>query len=633
MLCPQCQHDNADSSYFCTQCGESLRERPLQVKPRKGLSFFLIGALVCGFLMGFFFHRVAPPPIEGEQRVRIEAGPDARVALKGPHAEGRGAGSEQTASDTVLKAAKDELDAKAPLKKPVVGEVVVGNPWGKSIAHIPCVLLKGGWVALPSRGHLGGDRLTLRLKDKGRFRLGKGVWRYGDPVSLWAIEDGMDIETLSLRPWNEGLPVQWRPLVSETSLVPVSIAVVGETGRFVQCNMPSYMKEPGVFIQGNDVVGWSFGEWLEGGYLWAGPKGEVLEYQVSIENTYLITFADGREEQFSRALAMGADLSALDRLAAFAEGFRLSPKLSWQETPSYLRAEQVLWQMRSLAAQLLKEGFASEVTDILDEKVLMETADPLLLLSAMAATAETYGIERAVDLAEGIGDYIRQIQGNRISGLDQLHAQLYTRWLAEVLDKENYGNAGPIFRRAKERFPDDPEIHLMGVEIALAGGNWEEARRLLKAMAYSGPLMDRARVLNVRIEKQQEEENRIVIRFSPGSNQIPVSSIVNGALDQAFVIDTGASMVTIPYASADTLGIEIDSYNPRRVISTVGGKRSAPEVRIASIELGGWVVYDVRALVVDIPDRPGLGILGMNYLNQFQVEINQESGILSLKPR
>lgn len=633
MLCPQCQHDNAQSSYFCTQCGESLRERIPEEPPRKGLSLFLIGALVCGFLFGYFSHRIAPWGTEGEQRTQIEQGVEDRKALKSHDDADRNGAGEQKASSTGMKTATSGQDEKSRQKKPTLGEVSVGNPWGKIIAQIPCALLRGAWVALPSRGHLGGDRLTLRLGDEGEFRMERGIWRYGDPVSLWTVEGRTDIESLPLHPWKAGLPVQWISILSEDPPMPVEIAVVGETGRFVQCTLPSSIKGPGVFVQGNGLVGWSFGAWQKGGYLWVGPKGEELEYQISIENNYLITFADGREEQFSKALAMGADLPSLDRLEAFAEGFRLSPKLSWQETPTYLRAEQVLKHMRTLTAQLLKEGLASEVTEILDEKVLLETADPPLLLSAIAATAATYSMERAVDLAEGVGDYIRQIQGDRISDLDRLHSQLYKDWLKDVLDKGDFGNARPVFTRAKDRFPDDPEIHLLGVETALAGGNWEEAQRLLETKDYPGSLADRARVLSARIDKQREEENQIVVRFSPGSTQIPVSAVINGALDQAFMIDTGASMVTIPYATAETLGIEIGADNPRRVISTVGGRKSAHEVRIASIELGDWVVYDIQALIVDIPDKPGLGLLGLNYLNRFRVEINQERGIISLNPR
>ena len=92
-------------------------------------------------------------------------------------------------------------------------------------------------------------------------------------------------------------------------------------------------------------------------------------------------------------------------------------------------------------------------------------------------------------------------------------------------------------------------------------------------------------------------------------------------------------MVTIPRGTAEALGIRIDANSPKREVSTAGGVRMAREVRLNSIELGGWVVRNVAALVVDIPDKPSLGLLGLNYLDQFRMEINNEKGVLLLRPR
>ena len=629
MLCQNCQNLNADTSYFCTQCGEPLREQIPEKTSKKGMNLFLAGALLFVFILGYFSHNMflrfkgEESQVQTEQAAALERTNDAdckRADLK-------------EKEDKRAKALTTDGGENPEAIRLALGEVVVENPWGKIIARIPSSLLAGSWLALPSRGHLGGDKLTLRLGNQEEVRLEKGIWRYGDPVSLWFIEGVRDIGGPELYPWKEGVPVRWVSILTEEPPRSVNIVPLGELGRFVQCAMPPGVKEPGVFIQENHIVGWSFGEWQKTGFLWAGPKGEDLEFQITIENTYLITFADGREEQFSKALAMGADLPALDRLEAFAEGFRLSPKLTWQETPSYLRAEQVLKHMRSLALQLLKEGLTSEVTGILDDKVLLETADPQLLSKAMVATLQTYGIERAVELAEGVGDYIRRTQENKVPEVDRLHAQLYAKWLREILDRENAGNGWAVHKRAKAYFPDNPEIHLLGVELSLAEGNWQEARRLLEMIAYPESLVDRARILNTRINAYREEENKIMVRFSPGSRQIPLKTILNGSLDQAFVLDTGSSMVTIPYATAEALGIEIGPENPERMIVTAGGTKSAKGVRLSSIELGDWIVYDVAALVLDIPEKPGLGLLGLNYLNRFWVEINQEKGVLSLKPR
>ena len=69
------------------------------------------------------------------------------------------------------------------------------------------------------------------------------------------------------------------------------------------------------------------------------------------------------------------------------------------------------------------------------------------------------------------------------------------------------------------------------------------------------------------------------------------------------------------------------------MISTVGGPVKAGEVIIDAIEIDGWVEYDVRAFVVDIPGRPKLGLLGLNYLGRFQMDLKPEEGTLMLSPR
>jgi clan AA aspartic protease (TIGR02281 family) len=191
------------------------------------------------------------------------------------------------------------------------------------------------------------------------------------------------------------------------------------------------------------------------------------------------------------------------------------------------------------------------------------------------------------------------------------------------------------YTAAKTYYPDDAYIHLLGVELQLLNGNWEEAEHLLYMRDYPEAFQDRYEILARRISEMKGQEGKIVISFPQGSTKIPVTAAINETLYQDFVVDTGASMISIPSSTADALGLEIvqgDHRNQHRV-STVGGVVTAGEVIIDAIEIDGWVEYDVRALVIDIPDRPGLGLLGLNYLGRFQMDLKTEEGILSLSPR
>jgi predicted aspartyl protease len=56
-------------------------------------------------------------------------------------------------------------------------------------------------------------------------------------------------------------------------------------------------------------------------------------------------------------------------------------------------------------------------------------------------------------------------------------------------------------------------------------------------------------------------------------------------------------------------------------------------VIIDAIEINGWVEYDISAVILDMPGRPGQGLLGLNYLGRFRMDLKPEEGILLLTPR
>ena len=152
---------------------------------------------------------------------------------------------------------------------------------------------------------------------------------------------------------------------------------------------------------------------------------------------------------------------------------------------------------------------------------------------------------------------------------------------------------------------------------------------------YPAELQDRFSLLALRISEMKGQEEEIVVRFPSRSSRIIVTAVVNETSYQEFLVDTGASLVTIPSSAAEALGLDVvEGYHGgKRSVSTAGGVVMAHEVIIDAIEINGWIEYDVRALVLDMPDQPGLGLLGLNYLGRFQVDLKPEEGMMRLKPR
>ncbi len=129
-------------------------------------------------------------------------------------------------------------------------------------------------------------------------------------------------------------------------------------------------------------------------------------------------------------------------------------------------------------------------------------------------------------------------------------------------------------------------------------------------------------------EEPQDDSKpqQFVIPFTRDGNAIIVQALVNGRGTVEFMLDTGASLTIIPLAQAQKLGID-----PKRgdlfPITGVGGVVLVPVVEIESIKVGG---AEARNLQVAIHGFKGRGLLGMDFLSNFRVDINNAQNQLEL---
>ena len=94
----------------------------------------------------------------------------------------------------------------------------------------------------------------------------------------------------------------------------------------------------------------------------------------------------------------------------------------------------------------------------------------------------------------------------------------------------------------------------------------------------------------------------------------------NGRVDGrtvSFMVDTGASVIALTEREADRLGIRPMRGAYTAAVSTANGVVRAAPVTLNSVDIGGLVVRDVRALVV-----PGgalnENLLGLSYLTRLK---------------
>jgi clan AA aspartic protease (TIGR02281 family) len=618
--CPQCRIKNPIESDICYNCGASLHEIPAKKASRLWLPVAVF--ILCVFSALYYYYRsnpTKPPPLK----------PKASSTEK-PASIRRQAKLPEKVSP-VKPVTESESDADQ-INIPT-GILRIKDVTGNLILEITVPVVGGGWVAVPSQSSLGGTNWVLQMSSGDQLEIEGGITNDLDQISLWRIREDLSTESPDLYPWSADKPLTWLALRSQDTPEPIEVKGIDRQGNFYKGSIPDSLNDSGVFIQADRVVGWTFADFVEGAFLWAGDEGSNLKAEIRVDDYYRITFANSREEEFALALTMADDYSDLDRLEAFTQAFRFNPKLSVNETPAHLQLDAIVSQLRSLIARAVQDGFAVQVANYFDAEVLAQADDVSLMSDVVILTAESYGFEEAVNLTENVIANWQPQKDPDKAQLAKLHSDLYQNWLNVLLEGGDIQYAWQVYERGGQQLPDDLNLHLYGVKLALAENDWATAERILSAQNYPPALKEQVASLQSQISELKGQEGKILIRFVPGARQIPVTASLNRGTSQDFIVDTGASMVTIPYSTAADLGLIITVRNPRRTVYTAGGVILAPEVVLDSITLEGFETYNIRALVLDLPNQPDMGLLGLNYLRRFKMDLSTDEGLLALTPK
>ena len=126
------------------------------------------------------------------------------------------------------------------------------------------------------------------------------------------------------------------------------------------------------------------------------------------------------------------------------------------------------------------------------------------------------------------------------------------------------------------------------------------------------------------------------IRLQPVSNFILIPIKVIGIDGNSFrdievALDTGATTTSIPIYVASALGYNIS--NPKRIeeIVTGSGIEKAQIIEIKELTAIGQTMENIEVMCHDLPpEAPVEGVLGLNFLMNFDVHISFSKGTIEL---
>jgi clan AA aspartic protease (TIGR02281 family) len=113
-----------------------------------------------------------------------------------------------------------------------------------------------------------------------------------------------------------------------------------------------------------------------------------------------------------------------------------------------------------------------------------------------------------------------------------------------------------------------------------------------------------------------------------------IQATLNNKHSAKFVVDTGASYTLISNALARELSIDVGPSSKTLPFQTANGLINAPVTSLESITVGGMEIRDLPTAVHDAtPDPQVAGLLGLNFLSHFRMDIDTQKGVLHLEKK
>jgi clan AA aspartic protease (TIGR02281 family) len=120
---------------------------------------------------------------------------------------------------------------------------------------------------------------------------------------------------------------------------------------------------------------------------------------------------------------------------------------------------------------------------------------------------------------------------------------------------------------------------------------------------------------------KKKPSDPLIIKQGQGGHYYTSAEINSHSL--TFVVDTGATMVSLPRAFAASASM---FCNDKGQIETANGRANVCTTTITELKLGNFVLTNVTALIVPNLSQP---LLGMNVLQLFNIEQKNEEMRLS----
>ena len=126
---------------------------------------------------------------------------------------------------------------------------------------------------------------------------------------------------------------------------------------------------------------------------------------------------------------------------------------------------------------------------------------------------------------------------------------------------------------------------------------------------------------------------QIVVPYEQHQSMIVIPVTLNQQVTEFFAVDTGASYTVISPKLAAQLGLQPQTDAPLMTLQTANGRIDVPLINLQSVTFQQATTPNVMAAIHEVdPSAQIAGLLGLNFLNRFQLTVDTQNAQLILKP-
>ncbi|MBC8262448.1 MAG: retroviral-like aspartic protease family protein [Planctomycetia bacterium] len=632
--CRSCDSFNDVEALHCYQCGSTLADvgggpGNQSSRSKKWLPWLLPSGIALWIFSEFKFEPQGPGP---EDRITPESkrpGSENKRLFRNPEID-------PDPSDVALVDRALELSSPQDLRL-VWGWLESIDPAEIRLDVSAVAVTDQGWVLIPRKSLLGSDTVTFRKGRAGESSIAGGIFRIGDPVGLWQMTPPPEGSSLQLMAYDPQLPLTvLRPgSPAEDWFIETSLQAVGS----FLFSAGEVVSGGGALVQEGALVGWLIpqeepdsqrnSQSIQGAWFWNGASGEELISQASLGDFQRAEFIGGVVEGYRSIF--DDQLDDLEALSVLESARLRTPRLKDSDIPDPYLRNPLIQKVRERLSRGLgvnPSGYFWSLTS--DSMMWLEDGVSTALWLTLAL--ESQEVESMRVAIQTGGWLLDRWSGDDWSRCEKLIPQLWISVIELLRKQGDLTGVDRWIREARPQFPENESIRLLDAERLLELGQLSECEAALSIPVSRTDLRAVRESLLERLRIERSIEGRILVRFTPGSPVIEAVANIGG-LPVQFLVDTGASATSIPMSVAEQLGFVIDSRTPRRRIRTASDEFLAPVVNLPQVNLEGATVSGIQATILDLPGQPGVGLLGLDFLGRFRLDIDVERGWLLLEPR